>query len=123
MEMQAVTLSCLVTPRRSSAHGGARGTLAGCMRVLPPATRRTTSSPRLGIVRVASGDGGGKISDDVDEVTKKYGLEAGLWKVRTTRRAALRVRHSRRCMWATACRTFTPAHQLSWNRRRGRFSS
>lgn len=36
-------------------------------------------------MRVASGDGGGKISDDVDEVTKKYGLEAGLWKVLTAK--------------------------------------
>jgi len=83
--MHVVTLSCRVTPRavrRASAHGVTSGTLAGCTRVLPPATRRNTSCPRLGIVRVASGDGGGKISDDVDEVTKKYGLEAGLWKVR-----------------------------------------
>lgn len=85
--MELVTLSSLVTPRPSSAHAGTRGTLVGCTRVLPLATRRPTSCPRLGIVRVASGDGGGKISDDVDEVTKKYGLEAGLWKVRTTRRA------------------------------------
>ena len=69
---------------------GADNTRSGCIRA--PARPVGRRAGRVGTpVCVARGGGGGpldKVDDDeIEAVTKKWGLEVGLWKVRTPSRS------------------------------------